>query len=76
MNKPGNSKGNRRPSKFRQRDLARAVRGVLASGLQVERIVIAPDGSIQVFPTRDDKPAPADYPADRNEWDEVLKPRQ
>jgi hypothetical protein len=42
----------------------------------VERIVIAPDGSIQVFTTQGDKPHPADYPADRNEWDEVLKPRQ
>jgi len=40
-------------------------------------VLIAPDGSIQVFPTQGDKPAPADYPADRrNEWDAVLKPQQ
>jgi hypothetical protein len=37
------------PSKFRQRDLMRALKGAKAAGIEVGRIEIDPDGKIVVI---------------------------
>lgn len=41
----------RRPCTFRQSDVTRAVKGVVAAGVQVGRVEIAKDGSIVVVPS-------------------------
>ena len=38
----------RRPSKFRQTDLTRALKGALAAGIEIERVEIDKDGKIVV----------------------------
>src|SRR5713101_1193494 len=58
---PQKARGNRRPSTFTQRDLARAIRGVKMAGEKVTNIKIDYDGSIRVAiagtdPETDDKP--------------------
>jgi hypothetical protein len=63
------SKSNRRPCLFRERDVSRAIRAVIAAGLKVERVTITPTGDIHIFPTPADKIEPTDYADDRNEWD-------
>jgi hypothetical protein len=40
----------RQPSTFRRIDLTRALKGVLAAGLGIERVEIAVDGKIVVVP--------------------------
>jgi hypothetical protein len=54
--------------KFKQRDVARAIRAVQAAGLEVGRVDIAPDGTITIRPG---KPEPTETESKRNEWDEV-----
>ncbi len=57
----------RQPAIFKQADLARAVKGVKAAGLQVARVEVCPDGRFIVFPGIPEKvSAPAE-----NEWDSV-----
>jgi hypothetical protein len=55
----------RHPSTFRQRDMTRAVRAVVAAGVGVKRVEVDKSGKIVVI-TGDDPTA--DRP---NEWDEV-----
>jgi hypothetical protein len=54
----------RRPSVFKKTDVTRATRGVRAAGLEIDRVVIAKDGSIVVVPrskeTNQDVEAPED----------------
>jgi hypothetical protein len=38
------------PATFKQQDVKRAVAGVLAAGVKVGRIEIAPDGKISIIP--------------------------
>ncbi len=64
-------RGNRRPCKFTQRDISRAIRGVEASGKQVGSIRIGMDGSIQIAVAGADDPDEAT--AIGNEWDVVLR---
>ena len=60
----------RRPSTFTQRDIARAVRGVMAAGLRVARVEISRDGGIVIVAGN---PIAAEDTADRNnEWDDAL----
>ena len=38
-----------RPAQFRQADVKRAVKGARAAGLDVAKVVVAPDGQISIF---------------------------
>jgi hypothetical protein len=57
----------RRPCKFKQTDVTRVVKALLAAGVEVARIIVE-DGRIIAVPRR---PAEAqDANAERNEWDD------
>jgi hypothetical protein len=56
----------RHPSTFRQRDMTRAVRAVVAAGVGVKRVEIDKSGKIVVITGGED--SASDRP---NEWDEV-----
>jgi hypothetical protein len=52
---------------FKQSDVTKAVKAVVASGLGVARVEVDRDGRIVVFPGN---PSPGEVgSADRNEWD-------
>lgn len=55
----------RGPARFRQRDLAAALKAMKAAGTPVERIEIGSDG-ITIIPSHGE----AAPPAPRNPWDE------
>jgi hypothetical protein len=60
----------RRPSKFRQTDLTRALKGARAAGVEIARVEIDNDGRIIVvaaLPTDET----GDVRRERNEWDAV-----
>lgn len=56
----------RAPALFRQRDAAALVRAVRASGLDVARVEVGPDGKIVVITG---KPLEAANASPTNEWD-------
>jgi hypothetical protein len=57
----------RRPSIFKKTDVTRAIKAVIAAGLDVERAQIDKNGTITVIPA---KTADAVNKSDpRNEWD-------
>jgi hypothetical protein len=59
----------RRPSTFRQRDLTRAVKAVIASGLRVAGVKVNAQGEIEIV-TGDERAQ--DLPAQgENEWDRI-----
>jgi hypothetical protein len=60
----------RRPSNFRKTDVARAVKAVVAAGLEVAGIEITKDGSIKVVTGKPDD-AHADNAPATNEWDRL-----
>jgi hypothetical protein len=45
------------PSKFRQHDVRRAVKGMLAAGVDVSHVEIDVDGKIVVFAGKPDEPS-------------------
>ena len=55
----------RRPSAFRQSDLTKAVRAVVAAGLRVVGVKIDPQGAIEITTNEETNTA------ERNEWDKV-----
>jgi hypothetical protein len=57
------------PYAFRQRDLTRAVKAVIAAGLRVAGVKVSPQGDIEVVTASEAK---QDEPAS-NEWDEGLR---
>jgi hypothetical protein len=60
----------RRPTLFKQRDVARATRAILGTGLEIARVEIAKDGSIVVVPGKSVQ-ATHDNRDELNEWDTV-----
>jgi hypothetical protein len=58
----------RRPCLFRETDLSRAIRAVLAAGLNVARAEITKDGVISVVPGKPPEIAPPDAPTAHDEW--------
>jgi hypothetical protein len=58
----------RRPSLFKERDVTRATRAVLAAGLHIARVEISREGAIAVIPGKSEKPSKQE--TEGNEWDE------
>ena len=56
----------RRDLSFRQSDVTRAIRAVVAAGLSVARVMVDKTGAIVVIAGEPGKPETAD----RNEWDD------
>jgi hypothetical protein len=57
----------RRPSSFRQRDLTRAVKAVIAAGLHVAGVKVSAQGDIEVV-TGEDRDSSS---REGNEWDRL-----
>ena len=57
---------------FKQRDVTRAVKAVVAAGLVVERVEISREGSIVVTPTTGSDTGQARKPDDDNDWKVAL----
>jgi hypothetical protein len=55
---------------FRQSDVAKALKAVRKSGLEVQRIVFDPDGGFTIVPSELANPQIA---GSANEWDNVIK---
>lgn len=58
----------RHPCQVRQTDVARAVKGALAAGMDVEKVELQPDGRITIMASRHDEQAPT---AGKNERDDL-----
>ena len=60
----------RAPSKFRQGDVTRAVKAVVAAGVDVREVVVDSSGQIRVIAG---KPDAANLPqvGEANEWDRI-----
>jgi hypothetical protein len=68
-------RGNRRPSRFKQRDITRAVRGVVAAGLKSVQVEIGTDGRIIVSGSTLDggsESLQSEVERKRNEWDDAV----
>jgi hypothetical protein len=58
----------RQPSAFRQGDVTKTVKAVIAAGLRVVGVKVSVDGNIEVMTTGDGEQQP---PSGGNEWDRV-----
>jgi hypothetical protein len=59
----------RRPSAFRQRDLTRAVKAVIAAGLHVAGVKVSAQGDIEVVTGEEKTQVPPTQ--EGNEWDRL-----
>ena len=59
----------RRPLIFKKTDLTRALKGVLAAGLEIGRVEISKEGVIVMVPGKPEERT--DASGDINEWDNV-----
>ena len=59
----------RRPCLFKERDVTRAAKAVLAAGLEVVKVEIAKDGAIIVVPGKSEEVASSGTAV--TEWDEI-----
>jgi hypothetical protein len=55
---------------FRQRDVTRAVKAVVAAGVEVARVEVDKEGRIVVVAGKPPE-APREGASERNEWDDV-----
>ena len=61
----------RRPSRFRQRDVTRVVKAVVAAGLHVAGVKVSTQGDIEVV-TGDERVQDSTQPLQEgNEWDRI-----
>jgi hypothetical protein len=60
----------RRPSTFKQRDVAAAVKGAIAAGCTVARVEVGRDGKIVVIVIGKEEQSP-EKSAGTNEWDDL-----
>jgi hypothetical protein len=60
----------RRPSAFRQADVTKTVKAVIAAGLRVVGVKVGGDGKIEVVTAGENTAAPG---TGSNEWDEGLR---
>jgi hypothetical protein len=60
----------KKPSRFKQRDVTRAVRGAIAAKLRVDVVEVRPDGTVRMY--SGDQFASIPGAAETNEWDDVL----
>jgi hypothetical protein len=67
----GDNKPSRTPSAFRQRDVTRAVKAVVAAGLRVVSVKGSPQG-FEILTSYEEKKTVENLPA-TNEWDEGLR---
>lgn len=67
MSDPNRPVRRRAPSLFKQRDMTRAVRAVIAAGVEVARVEVDNDGRIVVFAKHDSQCG-----ASPNPWDEAV----
>jgi hypothetical protein len=58
----------RAPSTFRQQDVTRAVKAVVAAGVDIARIVIDKQGRIEIITLKAD---PNGQGREANEWDSI-----
>jgi hypothetical protein len=61
----------RAPSKFRQADVTRAVKGALAAGVEVREVLVDTDGKIRVIAGKLEIIASGNSFEGPNEWDSV-----
>ena len=61
----------RRPASFRQRDLTRAVKAVIAAGLHVAGVKVSARGDIEVVTGDEPVQDSTRSRQERNEWDTV-----
>lgn len=57
----------RGPARFREKDVARAIRGARKANIPIAAVKILPDGSILVIPGTPERVAPSEN--EPNEWD-------
>ena len=57
----------RAPSKFRQGDITRAVKGAIAAGVEIREVRVDTDGKIRVIASKPN----VEHAQHLNEWDDV-----
>jgi hypothetical protein len=61
----------RRPCTFKQRDVTKAVKAIVAAGVQIERVEVSKDGKIVIVTAKPRESIVEDGPDYLNEWDAV-----
>ncbi len=61
----------RRPSTFKQGDVTRAVKGVVAAGVDVMRVEVDTDGRIKVIAGKPEIGPSGSKVEEANEWDRI-----